>query len=133
MADAPRAQRRKARRAGLFLPADYVPFMIGTFVLGGLLAIPFACGPRSLGDYLLVLPWSLGSAVVLFASIRRDGCVVWIRAAPAIVALVVVGYLYGRAVGQPMPAALSMLGFGAMLVAGYVGLAIGRLLRLFRR
>lgn len=126
------APRKKARRAGLFLPADYVPFMLGTFVLGGLLAIPFACAPRSLRDYLIVLPWSLGSAVVLFVSIRRDGRVLWIRAAPAIVALVVVGYLYGRAAGQPMPAVLSMLGFGAMLVAGYVGLGVGRLVRLFR-
>ena len=112
----------------LFSPLDYMPFMLGVFLVGGLAAMPLTYGLGTGLSYLESLPWSLASCVVFLVAFRKNGTISWARAIPAIIAIMVAANVYNQSTGKPAFAAGGVAGFVLVLVCGYVGVGIGRLL-----
>jgi len=112
---------------GLFKRPDYVPFMLGVFVIGGLLAAPLIWGSITHLGYLAALPWSIVSCVVFLVSIRRNGIISWHIALIAIALAFVAAIIYSTVTGKPSFIAGGILGFIVLAVSGYLGIGIRRL------
>ncbi|HUT03936.1 MAG TPA: O-antigen ligase family protein [bacterium] len=118
-------------KGGLFNETDYGPFVSGVFVLGGLLAIPVLWSepPRINMTYGEALPWAIGACLVILASFRRNGTVSWLRAIPAAGAMVVAEAFLAKTDSVPALTAFAVFALFALMVCGYVGIGIGRLIR----
>lgn len=124
---------RKSQEASMFAESDYGRFMAGVFVVGGLVVLPLTYGQAVGLGYLASLPWSLASCAVFLIAFRRNGTISWARTIPAIIAIVVAGNVYNQATGNPAFGAGGMLGFLLVMICGYIGIGIGRLLGLEKR
>lgn len=118
---------QKSAQAGMFKESDYLPFMLGVFVIGGLIGMPLTYGLGTGLGYFESLPWALASCVVFLIGFRRNGTISWGRAIPAIVAIMVAATAYNKSTGKPAFAAGGILGFLLVMVCGYVGIGIGRI------
>lgn len=118
--------RSKKTADTMFKESDYVPFMLGVFLIGGLVGIPLAYGRTTGLSYFESLPWALASCVVFLIAFRRNGTISWGRAIPAIVVLMIGASIYNQSTGRPAFAAGGVLGFLLVMVCGYVGIGIGR-------
>jgi hypothetical protein len=134
-------------KGALFSETDYLPFMLGVFIVGGLIAVPFFYGAGLSADlglpspgmrwqieyfllhgpYFKALPWSLASCLVYLISFRRNGTITWARAVPAMAAMIIAVYAYYNNTGKPAFAVGGFLGFILIMVCGYVGIAVARL------
>jgi hypothetical protein len=114
---------------GMFLESDYIPFMLGIFIIGGLLVIPLTWGLGLDLGYFAALPWSLLSCIVFLIAFRRNGTISWGRAIPAIVASMILTQVHAQSTGRPAFVVGGILGFLAIVVFGYIGIWIGRLVR----
>jgi len=103
--------------------------MIGIFVLGGLLVIPFLWADQANLSYSEARPWSLASCFVFFIAFRRNGTISWGRAVIAIGTIVFFATNYSSTTGKPSFAAGGFLGFIVLLVCGYLGIGIGKIVR----
>ncbi|MBN1263019.1 MAG: hypothetical protein JW991_01555 [Candidatus Pacebacteria bacterium] len=120
----------KVVKNALFKQADYLPFMLGIFIIGGLLVIPFFWGMVGLElSYLEAVPWSLASCVVFLIAFRRSGDISWARAIPALIGLMIIGETYSAMTEKPAFGAGGILGFFAVVICGYTGIGIGKLIR----
>ncbi len=117
------------KTGGSFKDSDYVPFMLGVFLIGGLVALPLTYGLATGLGYFESLPWALASCVVFLISFRRNGTISWGRAIPAIFVLVIGADIYNRSTGRPSFAAGGLLGFLLVMVCGYAGIGIGRMFK----
>jgi len=115
--------------AGMFKETDYMPFMLGVFLIGGLLGMPLTYGLGTGLSYLESLPWALASCVVFLIAFRRNGTISWGRAIPAIVAVIIGANAYNQSTRKPAFAAGGLLGFLLVMVCGYVGIGIGRIFK----
>lgn len=133
----------------LFDAADYVPFMVGMFVAGGLLVVPLLWGSSVGLGYFGVVPWSLGACIVFFVAFRRDGAISWLRCALVVVVVGVwvalLNYLaaettpvfgawvrlqnYVASEGNPALSVAGMLAVFVVFACGYVGIGVGRMIR----
>ena len=120
---------QKSAQGGMFKETDYVPFMLGVFLIGGLLGMPLTYGAGTGLGYFESLPWALGSCVVFLIAFRRNGTISWGRAIPAIAAIVIAANVYNQSTGKPAFAAGGVSGFLLVMVCGYVGLGIGRIFK----
>ncbi|TES86790.1 MAG: hypothetical protein E3J89_01930 [Candidatus Aminicenantes bacterium] len=120
------ATRETATR-GMFKDSDYTPFMLGVFIIGGLLVIPFTWGLGVGMGYFATLPWSIGSCIMYLIAFRRNGTISWGRAIPAIVTILIAARVYAQNTGKPTFAAGGILGLIVIIACGYTGIAIGRL------
>ena len=118
-------------KTGLFNKADYGPFMSGVFVLGGLLAVPiiWSVPARINMTYGQALPWAIGACLVILAAFRRDGTVSWLRAIPAAGAMILAEAFLAGTNSVPALTAFAVFALFALMVSGYVGVGIGRLIR----
>jgi len=114
---------------GMFSTADYIPFMTGVFLIGGLIAMPLTYGAALGLGYVDSLPWALASCTVFLVGFRRNGTISWGRAAPAIVAMMIGANIYNQDTGKPAFAAGGFLGFLLVMVCGYIGIGLGRMFR----
>jgi len=117
----------------LFKETEYVPFMLGVFLIGGLLGMPLAYGLVTGLSYFQSLPWSLASSIVYLIMFRRNGTISWGRAVPAIFAVVMGANAYNRTTGKPAFAASGFLGFLLVAGCGFIGIWIGRIYYKLRR
>jgi hypothetical protein len=108
---------------------DYMAFMIGVFVLGGLVAFPGAYGAWLGLNYAQALPWSLASALFYLLVFNRDGTISGLRFIIGLGFLYIIMQQHVTTSGQPAFVAGGFLGTGLMFVCGYIGVGIGR--RLF--
>ena len=122
------ADTPKAKEATMFKESDYGQFMAGVFVVGGLVVLPLTYGLAVGLGYLAALPWSVASCVVFLIAFRRNGTISWARAIPAIIAIAVAANVYNQSTGDAAFGAGGMLGFLLVIICGYVGIGIGRLL-----
>lgn len=113
------------RCKGMFKESDYIPFMLGVFIIGGLIGIPLTYGLGTGLGYFDSLLWSLASCVVFLIAFRRNGTISWGRAIPAIVAVMLGANFYNQSTGKPAFAAGGLLGFLLVMVCGYIGIGIG--------
>ena len=120
---------QKPAQEGMFRETDYVPFMLGVFLIGGLIAVPLTYGAATGLGYFESLPWALGSCVVFLVAFRRNGTISWSRAIPAFGALMIGAGIYHESTGKPAFAVGGLLGFLLVVVCGYVGLGIGRMFK----
>lgn len=120
---------QKSAQGGMFKETDYVPFMLGVFIIGGLIGMPLPYGLATGLGYFESLPWSLASCVVFLIAFRRNGTISWGRAAPAIAAIIIGARVYSQNTGKPAFAAGGILGFLLVMVCGYVGIGIGRIFK----
>lgn len=120
--------RGKLAKGALFEERDYIPFMLGIFIIGGLLAIPLIWGSQVGLGYFEALPWSLASCAVFLVAIRRNGTISWLRFFLAIIVLIGAGQIYASSSGKPAFAAGGMLGFLVIAVCGLIGIGVGRLI-----
>ncbi len=116
-------------QGGMFKETDYVPFMLGIFLVGGLIGMPLTYGAGAGLGYFESLPWALASCVVFLVVLRRNGTISWGRAIPAIVAIMIGANVYHQSTGKPTFAAGGVLGFLLVIVCGYVGLGIRRIFK----
>jgi len=119
----------KSAKGGMFKERDYVPFMLGVFIIGGFIIIPLTYGADTGLGYLESLPWALASSAVFFISFRRNGTISWVRAIPAIGAIVIVASIYNQSTGKPAFAAGGIMGFLLIMACGYIGMGIGRIFK----
>jgi len=126
-------QGQKPAKAGMFKESDYGLFMAGVFVIGGLIGVPLTYGLGLGLGYFAALPWSLGSCVVFLIAFRRNGTISWGRAIPAMIALVVAGTVYNQSTGKPSFGAGGVFGFLLVMVCGYIGIGIARLVGIGKR
>jgi len=117
------------KTGGLFKRRDYIPFMIGVFVIGGLVGLPLTYGLALGLGYLAALPWALGSCAVILVAFRQNGTIAWWRAVPAMAGMVVVASAYQARTQEPAFVAGGFAGFIGLAVCGYLGVGIGRLFR----
>lgn len=120
---------QRSAQGGMFKETDYVPFMLGVFLIGGLIGMPLTYGASTGLGYFQSLPWALGSCVVFLIAFRRNGTISWGRAIPAIAAIMIGANAYNQSTGKPAFAAGGLLGFLLVMVCGYVGLGIGRIFK----
>ena len=120
---------QKAAQGGMFKDTDYMPFMLGVFIIGGLIGMPLTYGLGTGLGYLDSLPWSLASCVVFLIAFRRNGTLSWGRAIPGIAAILIGAKVYNQSTGRPAFAAGGILGFVLVMVCGYVGIGIGRIFK----
>jgi hypothetical protein len=78
-------------KQGMFEESNYIPFVLGVFIIGGLIIIPyeygFGVGPHF--GYFERLPWSLASCAAFLIAFRRNGTTSWVRMLLAFVGMVV--------------------------------------------
>jgi hypothetical protein len=120
---------QKSAQGGMFKETDYMPFMLGVFIIGGLIGMPLTYGLGTGLGYFESLPWSLASCVVFLIAFRRNGTISWGRAVPAIAAIIIGASVYNASTGKPAFAAGGFLGFLLVMVCGYVGIGIGRIFK----
>ena len=120
---------QKSTQAGMFKETDYLPFMLGVFIIGGLIGMPLTYGLGTGLGYFESLPWALASCVVFLIAFRRNGTISWGRAIPAIAAIMIGATVYNQSTGKPAFAAGGILGFFLVMVCGYIGIGIGRILQ----
>jgi hypothetical protein len=113
----------------MFAESDYLPFMLGIFVVGGFIGIPIVYGIATGLGYFESLPWSLLSCLVFLFAFRRNGTISWGRAIPAIVASMIAINAYNQNTGKPVFVAGGFIGFLLVMVCGYIGLGVGRLFK----
>jgi len=113
----------------MFKDTDYLPFMLGVFLIGGLVGIPIAYGLISGLGYFKSLPWSLVSCIVLLIGFRRSGSISWGRAVPAFIGGAMVVNAYNLITGKPAFVAGGFLGFLLSAGCGYIGIGIGRIFK----
>ncbi len=121
------ARTEKKPVGAMFAPEDYLPFMVGVFVLGGLLAIPLIWGFGMRMGFWAALPWGLVSALVWLVAFRRDGTLCWGRLIGAMIAVLVLGNVW---VFQSGGSGFVVSGIGGILIilaCGYAGIGIGRI------
>jgi hypothetical protein len=122
-------KKEKSVQGGMFKESDYVPFMLGVFLIGGLIGMPLTYGAGTGLGYFESLPWALASCVVFLIAFRRNGTISWGRAIPVIVAIMVGANMYNQSTGKPAFAAGGLLGFLLVMVCGYIGLGVGRIFK----
>jgi hypothetical protein len=120
---------KKSTQLGMFMETDYIPFMLGVFVIGGLIGMPLMYGLSTGLEYLESLPWALASCIVFLIAFRRNGDISWGRAIPAIAALMIGAMVYNERTGKPAFAVGGFLGFLLVMVCGYIGIGIGRIFK----
>jgi len=124
-----KTEEQKSEQAGMFKESDYAAFMLGIFIIGGLIGIPLTYGVATGLGYIASLPWALASCVVFLIAFRRNGTISWGRAIPAIAAIMIGARVYNESTGKPAFAAGGFLGFLLVMVCGYIGIGIGRMFR----
>lgn len=127
--DATNISAQKSALGSMFKETDYVPFMFGVFLIGGLIGMPLTYGAGTGLGYFESLPWALASCGVFLIAFRRNGTISWGRAIPAIAAIIIGANIYNQSTGKPAFAAGGLLGFLLVMVCGYIGLGIGRVLK----
>jgi len=120
---------KRSVQSGMFMETDYIPFMLGIFIIGGLIGMPLLYGLSTGLEYLQSLPWALASCVVFLIAFRRNGNISWGRAVPAIAALMIGAMVYNERTGKPAFAVGGFLGFILVMVCGYIGIGIGRIFK----
>ena len=120
----------KSDKSSMFNKTDYVPFMLGIFLIGGLIGIPLTYGATTGLGYLESLPWALGSCVVFLITFRRNGTISWIRFIPAMVIIIILAGIYNEKTGKSAFAAGGFYGFLLIMICGYLGIGVGRILKL---
>ena len=118
-------------KGALFDEADYGPFMTGVFVLGGFLAIPILWSQpeRIKMTYGMAVPWAIGACVVFLLAFRRNGTVCWLRAVPAVAAMIVAEVLFAKTDNTPALVSFAVFAVFTIMICGYIGIGIGRLFR----
>ncbi len=114
---------------GMFQETDYLFFVLGIFIIGGLLLLPLTYGYQLNMPYLEALPWSFLSAAVFLIAFRKDGTFSIGRAIPAIAGAVIGVQIYASKTGKAAFAAGGFLGFIALGACGFAGIVLGRLFR----
>lgn len=113
----------------MFKETDYLPFMLGVFLIGGLVGIPLAYGLITGLSYFKSLLWSLIGCIVFLIAFRRNGSISWGRAIPAIIGSAMVVSAYTQITRKPSFAPTGLLGFLLLAGCGYVGIWIGRIFK----
>ena len=117
---------------GIFKKENYTSFMLGVFVLGGLLVVPllwsFLLGLRYVDMFLKpYVVFSLMLCVCVLIVFRRDGTTSWLRIIPAIIIGIIVGSAVAAASGKLVFGSSTIIGFLILILCGRVGVEITKL------
>jgi len=123
---------QKINQKGIFKKENYTSFMLGVFILGGLLAVPllwsFLLGLRYIDMFLKpYIVFSLMLCACVLIVFRRDGTISWFRSIPAIIIGIIVGSAVAAASGKVVFVSGTLLGFAILLLCGRVGIEIVKL------
>ena len=108
----------------IFREQDYKPFMMGVFVLGGLVAIPLLWGPMSDVSYVKALPWSVLSCLVVLAAFRKNGTISWPRFIGAALVAGIAGGIYAAETNQSGFIAGGVVGYAVVVICGKIGVLV---------
>ena len=84
------SKTHKSSPDSMFKETDYLPFMLGIFLIGGLIGMPLTYGASTGLGYFESLPWAFSSCMVFLIAFRRNGTISWGRAIPAFIAIIIV-------------------------------------------
>lgn len=118
--------KKKPIKGAIFKEEDYVPFVVGFFLIGGLLTFPFLYGLQLDISYLLALPWSLGSCVVFLIGFRKNGTISWLKFVPAYAVLTITAMIVNHSSGGSTFAAGGIIGFVIVILGGKIGIIVSR-------
>lgn len=122
-----------AETTGMFDEQDFIPYVCGTMILGGLLVVPVVWGQITHLDYGQALFPSLLSCGVFAFSHDKRGNFLWGRfiVLMLFIVMTVLRTLAqaGPGSGRPMFMAGGVLGYLVMLGCGWAGIALARLVR----
>jgi hypothetical protein len=79
--------------------------------------------------YGQALPWAIGACVVVLAAFRRNGTISWLRAAPAAAAIILAEVFLAKTDSAPALVAFAVFAVFAIMICGYIGIGVGRLVR----
>lgn len=122
-----------AETTGMFEEQDFIPYVCGTMLLGGLVVVPLIWGGMSDLDYTQALLPSLLSCGIFALSHDKRGNFLWGR-----FILMVLFMLFtilkamakaGPGAGKPMFMAGGVLGYLVMFGCGWAGIGVARLVR----
>jgi len=124
----PKPLENKKVKKTIFVKKDYISFMLGVFILGGIIALPLVWNLFLGISYLNLLPLSLLLCVCLLITFRRNGTISWFRAIPA-------WAIFGTVVGTVLqefsskhvpPLSKVLIGILILIICGRVGIkAVG--------
>lgn len=115
---------------GIFEERDFIPFVIGIMLLGGLLVVPVLWGQFSHLEYKDALFPSLLSCGIFAFSHDKRGNFLWGRFIMLLAVIVVTAMRSSlRYGGRPMFLAGGILGYVVMFGCGWIGIALARLVR----
>jgi hypothetical protein len=118
---------------GMFKEEDFIPYVAGIMVLGGLVCVPILWSNFMQIDYLRAIVSSLVSCGIFAYAHDKRGNFSVMKFLTALVSMVLIVM---RTIaqnspdgGQPMFMAGGLVGFAVMFGCGWAGIAIGRLFR----
>lgn len=116
--------------AGMYRKPDFIPYIVGTLVFGGLGVVPVVYAQITGLSYQQSLVPALVSCVVfLFAHDERGNFSIWRLVAGMAVLYLTAARAAAQGGGQPFFIAGGVLGFILMAASGWLGIAIGRAVR----
>ena len=122
------AETRIKEISVMFKKEDYRSFMLGMFLIGGLIVIPITYARSNIG-FFESIPWAILSCIVFLVGFKRNGEFSMVRAVPAIIGAAILAMKYNISTGQPAFISGGMFGYMLLFVCGYVGIGIDRLLK----
>lgn len=125
------------QNVSLFRSTDYVPFLVGLFVIGGCIVFPllwltycYHVGPAWRGSmfvaYLDAIAWGVASCLPIGIAFSRNGSISWRRGGPAIVAIAIFGGVLKYCSYSQGFVAGGILGAFVAFACGYAGIGISR-------
>lgn len=112
----------------LFSPSEYWPFMLGIFLLGGLILFPLIYGVMLLHmKYTEALEQSIFSCLLYLIAFRRNGTIAWTRFWIALIIIVINFIRFRTETGSAVFIAVGFLGFLMAFLCGYAGIWVARL------
>ncbi len=117
------------KEEGMFGKNDYLSFMLGIFLIGGLLAIPIVYGLITEMSYFESLPWSLLNCIAFLIAFRRNGTISWVRFIPALLVVTILANIYAFETGNPAGGGGGFLVIILLFLSGYAGIGIKRLIK----
>lgn len=115
-------------RADQPLSPEFVPFLYGVIIIGGIFAVPVIWGIMLKMDFFSSLPGSLILCILLLLAFQRDFRIVWIRGIISLVLISVIAVYLSITSRMPMFTVGVFVAVILMIIGGYIGIWTDRLL-----
>lgn len=115
---------------GIFKKENYISFIVGVFILGGLLVVPLLWWLMAGIDYIALIIFSLMLCVSVLILYRRDGTTSWMRAVFSIIIAMIVASAVAAANEKLVFVSGTIIGFIVLILCGFIGIKLNKLFKM---